>query len=323
MLKLKILGLFLVVVVYLLQIWIYSAKQPSTASGNGRGDDGVFYGRMAEQIVGHQPIEGPAPFVYRIGGPWIAAQYAKALSVSIDSAFQQVNGIMLVILLSLVYWAALDFCSPLVAAIATCLYSLPYWSYTRVLFFCPVMGSDVPFMITMMLGLRQLVWWHASPPRKAQICIFSLLCLLAPIMRETGMILPILFLCSRSWIRRHLSLEVVLGDPPLKSPSWSKNVKTEVMLSLLFCLLSCLGLLITRIFAINDGQYLFAENKPYTFVRAIVLSVQLNSIWHFITCLCLAYGGPLIALIVLYHRYLREKMRATPVLVVYGGGCWC
>ena len=314
--KPKILGIVAVVAVYLLQIGIYSVRQPRIAIGNGRGDDGVTYGRMAEQFLAHHPVEGPAPFVYRIGGPWIASQYANVFSVSVDDAFQQVNGILMLLLLLVIYWIALDFCSPLAAAIATCFYSLPWWSYTRCVFFYPVMGSDVPWMIIMMMGLHQLVWWSDWPPRKSQIGIFASLCFLAPIMRETGIVLPFLFLCSRSWIRRHVSLEVVLGDPD-HSPSPSTNRRTEAALSVLFVSLSILAIAITRTVATDTGKFTVG-GKAYTFAGAVLESIGQNRLWHLVASVCLAYGGPLIALAFLYHRYLRLKLRQTPVLVIYG-----
>lgn len=60
----RIIPLALLVFIWVLQLGVYSQQQPRIAGNNGRGDDGVTYGQVAEQIRDGSSIEGPAPFVY-------------------------------------------------------------------------------------------------------------------------------------------------------------------------------------------------------------------------------------------------------------------
>ncbi len=69
--------------------------------------------------------------MYRIGGSWIAAQYALLMGISVDQAFRQTNAIMMAILLTLIYAMGIRFANPLFASLAAICYSLPWWSYAR------------------------------------------------------------------------------------------------------------------------------------------------------------------------------------------------
>src|SRR5438477_5046708 len=96
----------------LIQMWTYAGRQPRIQMGHGRGDDGVEYARMAEEIQAGLPIVAAPPFVYRVGVPWLAARYARITHASIDTAFQQLNGLAVVVLMILIYVLTLTIASP-------------------------------------------------------------------------------------------------------------------------------------------------------------------------------------------------------------------
>lgn len=64
-------GLLLLLCLMALSAWVQRVQPPITLN-QGLGWDGVDYARMATQLTrGHRP-EAQAPFVYRVGAPWLA-----------------------------------------------------------------------------------------------------------------------------------------------------------------------------------------------------------------------------------------------------------
>ncbi len=310
-------GLLVVLSVFSAQMLIYSLYQPQIRSGNGRGDDGITYGRMAEQILAGEPVTGSAPFVYRLGASWISAKYSQMRNVSVDRAFRETNSIMMFAALVLMYFAAIRFAGPTYASLATILFSLPWWSYTRCIWFYPVL-NDLPFLLLMFVALAIILWWPPDTFPKWRIMTLSCLCFLTPITRETGLLVPLAWIASRAWFRHHISVEVIVGDVIVQPRPRFGVVKKEVALGILFICLSIMGIMITRLLAQNTAEFAIGGTK-YTFFAAAIASIRQNTIWHFAMSFCLAYGGPLIALFVVYHRYWRERIQHTPVLIVYWG----
>jgi hypothetical protein len=298
--------------VFAYQMFVFSSAQPRIAAGHGRGDDGVVYGRVADQMLSGLPIRGAAPFVYRIGGSWIAAQYARAFELSVDDAFQETSLLMAGTVLLLIYWMALDFSSPVFAAVAACLYTLPWWSYARCVWFYPAL-NDLPWMIIVIVALRWLVRWpsHDHPPSIARVVGFAVLCFLACLMRETGVVLPLVFLLSRLWVRSLVSLEVLIGDEVRAPPPSARSIGRDVALASFFFVAAGAGIALTRQMVTATGNYRFSV--------AALESIQRNTLWHFALSAFLAAGGPLVALPVVYHRYLRGRLRHTPWVLPFCG----
>jgi hypothetical protein len=313
----KSIGLLVVLTVFFAQMLIYSLYQPQIRYGNGRGDDGITYGSMAEQILAGQPITGSAPFVYRLGASWIAAKYSHIRNVSVDQAFRETNSMMMFAALVLLYLAAIRFAGPAFAALATILFSLPWWSYTRMIWFYPVL-NDLPFLLLMFIALAIILWWPLNTFPKWRIVALTCLCFITPIMRETGLLVPVIYIASRTWFRRHISLEVITGDDIVQPLPSLGVVKKEVALGIFFISLSIGGILLTRLLADNSAEFAIGGSR-YTFFSAAMESIRSNTIWHFAMSFFLAYGGPLIALFVVYHRYWRARLQQAPVLIVYWG----
>jgi hypothetical protein len=59
----------------------------------------------------------------------------------------------------------------------------------------------------------------------------------------------------------------------------------------------------------------------FGFFRAIIESAKRNTVWHLTLNFSLAYGGPLLALFILYHRYWREKVTHTVSCLILGRNC--
>lgn len=313
--RLPLFGLIAVIIVFLLQMVIYSRYQPQIRYANGRGDDGIYYGHMADQIVAGEPITGSAPFVYRIGGSWMAAKYSQLRRIPVDRAFQEVNFIMMFATTVIMYLIAIRFSGPVFAVLATMLFSLPWWSYARLIFFYPVL-NDMPFLLPMMVALVIILWWPSDTISVWRVLTLSALCLLTPIIKETGLLIPLIWIGSRVWFRHHLSIEVLFGDSINQRMPKAGVLRMEVLLAILFLCLSVSGIMITRFSAHNLAEYTIG-GKEYTVYNAVKESIKMNSLWNLVLSFCLAYGGPLVSLFIVYHRYWREKLQYTPALILY------
>jgi hypothetical protein len=313
----EILGWLSIMLVLLVQMVTYSVYQPQIANGGGRGDDGITYGAVADQLLSGQSIYGDAPFVYRMGAPWIAAKYAHFFQVSVDEAFRQSNLIMLAFVLSAIYLLALRFANPVFAAIAAILYSLPYWSYTRMVWFYPV-HSDLPWLILMLVSLCMIVWWPSGRPSARWVAGFAMICFLHPITREIGLLTPILWITSQAWFRHHLSQKVLTDDPPFDAMPPPHDVRRAKLLAVLFMCCSLGGIAVTRELAFNTAGFTL-DGVPYGLTVAVFQSIQNTTLWQYLWSFLLAYGGPLIALFIVYHRYWRSRVAQTPALIGYWG----
>jgi hypothetical protein len=311
-----ILGWMILGLIFAAQMWQYSHYQPRIAAGNGRGDDGVYYGVMAEQIYRDQTISTVTPFVYRVGAPWLAAQYAHISGVSIDDAFQHISLALTFTSLTLMYGLGLLLTSPPFALLATTLFALPWWGYPRNVWFYPLL-SDLPWLVLILLALILLVSWPSQSNSAYRIISYAIICLLAPLTRETGVIAPALFIFSRPWLYQFYSFEFFLGD---NAPEQKKRIRTslrDVQLGIFFAGVSALSALYVRSVVVPSGAVQLSPGTPYTILTALLESVKHNTLWHFVNCFFLAYGGPLLAIFVILHRSWRVELQRYPALAVY------
>ena len=75
--KKGILEILIVLAVFLVTNLASQIFQPPITYNNGQSFDGVFYARMAYQISAGLPISTEAPFVYRIGTPFLVSIISK------------------------------------------------------------------------------------------------------------------------------------------------------------------------------------------------------------------------------------------------------
>ena len=288
------------------QLVIYSMNQPQISSGNGRGDDGVSYGRVAELFLEGQSPETSGPFVYRIGVPWLAHQITRLAGTLVDNSFRAINTFSVVSLIMLIYYLALRDCSPWYAALAAALYSIPFYSSTRQLFFYPV-RVDPLWVFLMIAGLAIMTRKRITTISFLALCLITFL---ATLIRETSIILPLSFLLSRYSVRRLVSLEMLLGYPVTRT---SRENETDNLRDLLmgFAMFSLFvgGFLFTHLVSIDTADY--------TFQNAILTAIYQNGLWHLVVSFCLAYGGPLIALLVLEKHIVARYFQQYPEFLIF------
>lgn len=289
-----------------LQLGIYARNQPQIAENNGRGGDGFFYGRLAEQFRQGSAPRTDAPFVYRVGVPWLAGRIALVAGISIDQAFQAINFLSLVALIFLIYFLGLRYCSPQYAALAAILYLLPFYSYARLLFFFPVL-VDAPWLALMLAGLVIMTGWRVTTSSFLTLCLITFL---ATLIRETSLILPLSFLLSRTSVRRIFSLELLLGQPVTRT---FREPEADNLRDLLFglALLGAYGLgaFFTHRVSMATGEYSFRS--------AMLDSITYNALWYLVVSFCLAYGGPLLSTLIIEKRTVTRYFQEYPEFLAF------
>jgi hypothetical protein len=285
-------GLFVLVSV---QLAIYARYQPQIAMGNGRGDDGVFYGLMAEQAAQGRPLQADAPFVYRIGTPWLVGQLSRWTPLSVDEAFRAVNLVGYFVLILLLYLLALRFCSPPYAAFVCLLYSLPFYGYARVIFFYPV-HVDTLWYILVLGALLLMLRSHCGP---GTLALLVLLSVLATLVRETGIVIPLIFLLSRDPFRR------LFAGPP----AGDSTRRLELM--------GGLAMLAGSLLAIGLTHLVVEPTGAYTFLAAASESVRLNAVWHVVVAFYLGCGGALLGVFLIQLRPTGLFFRTHPELSAF------
>lgn len=312
--------IFAIVLLVLLtaQLFVYSREQPQIAIGNGRGDDGITYGKVADAFLADERPVGDAPFVYRIGVPWLASIVSRSVHTPIDESFRLINIIALYILALLMYRLALRFCAPVFASFVCALYMLPFYGNARLVYFYPVL-VDTPWMVLLVLSLIIMtrdalsVW---------SVVALSIISFCATLMRETGVLIPFTFLLSLYPVRRLFSVEVFVGRLPEPIMS-ERGVSTPRLLiyGLIPLSAALLGIVLSRQAVMAIGTY--------SFLSAALESARANNLWHLTISVFLAFGGPMLALLVIKPEVASDQLRATPqclvllaliVIVSYFGG---
>jgi hypothetical protein len=304
----RVLWLAVLFILVFLQVSVYARFQPQIAMGEGRGDDGVYYGRMAEQFARGESPKADAPFVYRIGVPWLASRLSLLTTLSIDESFQMINMVTFFLLIAVIYLLAQRFCSPPYAALTCILYNLPYYNYARLIYFYPV-HVDTLWFIFVLCALLLMISPRRSPGTLIGLCLLSALAIL---IRENAIVIPLTFLLSLYPIRRYFSLERLLGVSVLRTDreTPSRGGRDAVWgLAILGC--SLLAVVFTRLIGQPTGTYSFGS--------AILDSVQINTVWHIVVALAMAFGGPLLGVLLMKRQLAFSVFSAFPEFTVYVG----
>ena len=161
-------------------------QAPLTAN-QGRGWDGVWYAQMAEQIANGQPVSAPAPFVYRIGVPFLAS---LADTRDIVHGFRKVNiaaTYLTTFLLAL--WFRLSIDGAGLRFFFLLLFLCNWLAPPRVVHIYPA-NVDVwayPFLLIMLLLIHTSSRWKSL----TRVIVIAVLCAVGVLVRETVAIVTV------------------------------------------------------------------------------------------------------------------------------------
>jgi len=248
--------------------------QSRTTLNDGRGFDGVAYYAVADALARGTPVLAPAPFVFRLGTPFLAA---------IVSPGDLLNGFLIVNLIGnavavalLVVWLRFFVRSWWVRALVAILYMAQFHDPVRSVYFNPVLVDSWSHAMTLAL----LVAGRLARSRGAMgLALFCGLAFVAALFRETTLIVAASFLFVGNPIRRDRSL-VDVGRSALR------RVPITHVLPLL-C--SVVGIGVTRLVGTSTEEYSFAN--------VVAILMFRKGIGSYLLAWCVAFGPVLFLLL--------------------------
>lgn len=140
-------NLSIVLILNILIFFIYSNFQSKISINDNLGYDGVFYVVLANQFKNNEKLETNAPFVYRIGTPFLASLFEN-----IPQAFFYINIIFSILSSLLVFILLTQYLNYYYSIFLSILYQLHWVSGIRYILFDPI-GVDYIALCFMFSGL--------------------------------------------------------------------------------------------------------------------------------------------------------------------------
>lgn len=177
----------------LVTIGITSGLQQPISFNGGRGWDGFKFERVAEQFARHEPLQAQAPFVYRIGTPFLAAVVSPE---NLYFGFKFVNLAAAIVSVFLLYfWLGLYLTARWVRVALVVLYIAQWHAPVRFVFYAPLYTD--PLMLVALLAGLILIYKIAREPRWEWFGWMSVLVFVGVLVREVVLVLPVALVVER------------------------------------------------------------------------------------------------------------------------------
>jgi hypothetical protein len=259
--------------------------QPQITVNDGRGWDGNDYYKVAEQIVAGQRPTAEAPFVYRLGGPFLAAKLAPS---DLMTGFKIVNlAANALTVLLLVLWFRRFVADRRVRIALLAAFVLAWHGPIRFFWFYPVASEHLAYLanMVMLLGAQQL----RERISLRLLGVLGIVAFLGATARETALLAPAALPFLRGPLRRAVPPPVTL---------------------LLFVPLLAGVLAFALVHAIGS------QTNSYGYLQALVEWIRQKSIFVYVLGWWNAYG-PILALPLFAWRGTLSFLRANQMLALF------
>jgi hypothetical protein len=145
-------NIVIVLIITLTILFIYGIFQESLKVNGGKGYDGVHYYEITEQIANKEKISSYAPFIYRIGTPFLVSKFFDDYIFG----FKTINLVFSVILSIIIYLLASIYLENKLAILTTIFYQLHWISGVRYILFDP-MGTDYIALTLIYLSIYMIL----------------------------------------------------------------------------------------------------------------------------------------------------------------------
>ncbi len=223
----------------------YLWQRPVTVA-DGQGWDGVHYFSIAEQLARHLRPAAEAPFVFRLGTPWLAATF---FGHDLLTGFWIVNAIgSLLGVVLLVFWLRLQLRQRATRILLVTLYTAMWYAPVRFTYFYPVRPD--PWLFVALLAALLAAHHARRHPSLARVGLFAGVTFLGAIVREVAIVVPIAFLFAanpiQDWLRSRKP-----------GHGWRLAAATISSRKVVPLAASVLGLLVVRGLVTQTGDYSF------------------------------------------------------------------
>jgi hypothetical protein len=179
-------------------MWIAGAVvlamfQPVTTTSDGLGFDGASYHAMAEQLTRDDPPRAVAPFVYRVGTPWLASTVTRITGWSLAESFRRVNLLSsLAATLLLMRWLRRHVSTGRGRWLVLGVFLCEPHSPLRFTYYYPV-NTD-PIATCLLLSGLNLIDWIRDHPTRLRIATLAALVVVGVAVREVVLIVAVALL---------------------------------------------------------------------------------------------------------------------------------
>lgn len=177
--------LSIVLILNILIFFIYSNFQSKISINDNLGYDGVYYFELANQFKNNEKLETNAPFIYRIGTPFLASLFEN-----ITQAFFYINIIFSILSSLLVFILLTQYLNYSYSIFLSILYQLHWVSGVRYILFDPI-GVDYIALCFMFSGL---ILFKLSIKENLKIFFLFIMSIIGVMFREIALIPSIVYL---------------------------------------------------------------------------------------------------------------------------------
>ncbi len=273
--------------------------------------DSDEYYWMTYYLATDQPIQASAPWVYRVGVPWLASFPSRFLLragypyYTIAYPYYAINiAATLATVCLLICWLRRFVESSAVRLVIVALFLTAWHGPARFLYFYP-MYVDPPFILCLLAGLMLIDGTRNAPVPRAAL-LLGILSAAATLCRESGLLIPLTFIVARS---------------PLASGRRVTNGIGEAMWLALPLATGLAALLFTHVITMPKASYSTLE-------AALTVTRQ-KPVFTWVLAWFFTFGPAVVAVVVHDHvralRWLRERpewafyLVACGVLAFFGG----
>jgi hypothetical protein len=224
--------------------------QPPTVYNDGKGTDGVFSFKVAEQLSHGQRPTAEAPFVYRIGTPLLVSLFFRS---NLLQGFKVVNIVAnAVTTVLLILFLRLYLASWRLRLLLALLFITQWHAPIRLLYFCPVYTDPwlFPFLLAGLLAIERTQTGSGVGP----VLFLALASFVGCLFRENTALVPIALLFASNPIQHRAK--------PVKcraTVDGSETVKRSSLTLALPLVCAVLGFGVARWVGVPTNDYSFAR----------------------------------------------------------------
>lgn len=276
------------------QVW-----QTPISHGGGKGWDGVIYFEVAKQFSEGKLPQTLAPYVYRVGIPFLVALFFKG---DLLLGFKVINVVgNLITTILLVLWLRPYIDNWKLRALLVTLFLIQWHGPVRFVYFYPALPDPwlFPILLVGLIGIQRI----ASRPGFVTICGLGLVAFVGVLVREVAFVIPVALLFATNPIpplREALSALTTLQI--------SRVVKRPPIAFLIPLAFGALGFLVARVIA--------SQTNAYSFLYASLDWAYKKQLLAYLHAWFIAYG-PVIALLVYNWRRVFAFLSANQYLCIY------
>jgi hypothetical protein len=275
----------------------YHYQSPGTFN-EGKGTDGVFYDQVARQFASGQSPESDAPFVYRVGTPYLVSLF---FGQRIYLGFKLINLLLnFFTVVFLWYWLKLFLGSSWIRALLVILFITQWHGPIRWIYLYPV-STDPSSLMFLLLGLIGMYKVREDPSWQ-KVLLLGGVSLLGMLFREIIFLIPLAAIFTNNPIKfsnlRNLAGRLL----------WTKIFEFPSLRLFLPLGFGLLGLLIPHYLATQTGDYSFLQRAQFWFSR--------KSLFTYIHAWFVTFG-PVIVLVLFNWRRSLSFLRRHQYLLVY------